>query len=62
MYIQRYKCVNIKTYNKMEKKIKQWFKNNYSANNVVLRMRWIASAIGVISPINALTEKQLKNT
>ena len=62
MYIQRYNGVNIKTYNKMEKKIKQWFKNNYSTNNVVLRMRWIASAIGVISPINALTEKQLKNT
>lgn len=62
MYIQRYKCVNLKTYNKMEKKIKQWFKNNYSANNVALRMRWIASVIGVISPINALTEKQLKNT
>lgn len=62
MYIQRYKRVNIKTYNKMEKKIKQWFKNNYSANNVALRMRWIASAIGVISPINTLTEKQLRNT
>lgn len=46
----------------MEKKIKKWFKDNYSINTIALRVRWIASAIGVISPINALTEKQLKNS
>lgn len=46
----------------MIKKINTWFKNNYSIESIVARLRWSAASIGAIVPINALTEKQLRNT
>ena len=41
----------------MKKILKDW----YSTKSIVSRLRWATSAIGVIIPINALTEKQLRN-
>lgn len=41
----------------MKKILKDW----YSTKSIVSRLRWAAASIGVIVPINALTEKQLRN-
>lgn len=42
--------------------MKKWFKDNYSVKNIISRARAFAFAMGFITPIDALTEKQLRNT
>lgn len=46
----------------MKKMVKTWFKSNYSNKSVITRLRWAAASLGAITPINALTQKQLYNS